>query len=281
MFSVKGIDYEIKFSLKTFPDGTLNLNGIDVENCHTIEWYYDNDAELFVLICLAKKCLEHSTHPILYMPYVPNARMDRVKNSTDTFTLKYFCEIINSLEFKKVIVLDVHSNVAAALLDRCVVLDPSDYIREAINQVYKLTGGNEGKSRRKVMENFIVFYPDEGAMKRYSSLLDFPYAFGIKKRDWETGEINGLEIMNKELVAGKNILIIDDICSKGGTFYHSAKALKALEANSIYLYITHCEATIKSGEMYKGTDIEKIFTTISIWRDSDDSRVQVLTKPNH
>ena len=228
MFRIKGYEFEIHYTNQTFPDGTLNLNGMDLTGCTRIEWYYDNDAELFTLICLAKKCAEHNCHPILYMPYVPNARMDRVKKESDTFTLKYFCDIINSLNFLSVMVLDVHSNVAAALLDRCTVIEPTNYIREAVNQVYLLTGGNEGYSRKEVMNKFITFYPDEGAMKRYSSLLDFPYAFGIKKRDWETGNILGLEVMNKEIVKDKNILIIDDICSKGGTFYYAAKALKEL-----------------------------------------------------
>lgn len=126
------------------------------------------------------------------------------------------------------------------------------------------------------MNKFITFYPDEGAMKRYSSLLDFPYAFGIKKRDWETGNILGLEVINKEIVKDKNVLIIDDICSKGGTFYHAAKALKELGAHSIYLYVTHCEKTITSGEIYYGNEIEQIFTTNSIWRDENDSRVKIL-----
>ena len=273
LFATCGNMYEVKQD--HFPDNTLHVSFPDYE-IYAIEWKYESDAELFTLICLAKKCAEHNCRPILYMPYVPNARMDRVKKESDTFTLKYFCDIINSLNFLSVMVLDVHSNVAAALLDRCTVIEPTNYIREAVNQVYLLTGGNEGYSRKEVMNKFITFYPDEGAMKRYSSLLDFPYAFGIKKRDWETGNILGLEVMNKEIVKDKNILIIDDICSKGGTFYYAAKALKELGAHSIYLYVTHCEKTITSGNIYYGNEIAQIFTTNSIWRDENDPRVKIL-----
>ena len=268
-------DERFEIEQGSFPDGTLHINLPDT-HIYGVKWNYESDAELFTLICLAKKCAEHNCRPILYMPYVPNARMDRVKKESDTFTLKYFCDIINSLNFLGVIVLDVHSNVAAALLDRCTVIEPTNYIREAVNQVYLLTGGNEGYSRKEVMNKFITFYPDEGAMKRYSSLLDFPYAFGIKKRDWETGNILGLEVMNKEIVKDKNILIIDDICSKGGTFYYAAKALKELGAHSIYLYVTHCEKTITSGNIYYGNEIAQIFTTNSIWRDENDPRVKIL-----
>ena len=113
MFRIKGYEFEIHYTNQTFPDGTLNLNGMDLTGCTRIEWYYDNDAELFTLICLAKKCAEHNCRPILYMPYVPNARMDRVKKESDTFTLKYFCDIINSLNFLSVMVLDVHEFLLA------------------------------------------------------------------------------------------------------------------------------------------------------------------------
>ncbi len=48
----------------------------------------------------------------LDMPYIPNARQDRVKGENDVFTLKYFAEFINSLDFDRVFVLDPRSNVS-------------------------------------------------------------------------------------------------------------------------------------------------------------------------
>ena len=109
-------------------------------------------------------------------------------------------------------------------------------------------------------ENGVVaFYPDEGAMKRYSDDAQLPYAFGIKKRDWVTGKIEGLEIMNSDVLKDKAVLIIDDICSRGGTFYYSAKAIKEYTDKDIYLYITHCEKTIFEGELFKNNLIKKIF----------------------
>ena len=71
--------------------------------------------------------------------------------------------------------------------------------------------------------------------------------------------------MNKEVVNGKDVLIIDDICSRGGTFYHSAKALKEAGAKNIYLYVTHCENTILEGELLTSGLIEKVYTTNSIF----------------
>ena len=92
------------------------------------------------------------------------------------------------------------------------------------------------------------------------------YAFGIKRRNWETGKIEGLDVAGcVDKIKGSNILIVDDICSRGGTFYHSAKKLKELGANKIYLYVTHCENTILEGDLLNSGLIERVFTTNSIF----------------
>ena len=244
-----------------FPDNTLLLK-ISDEVRHTcdmtddiiIDWFYENDTELFTLICVKRYLDEHfyevSIH--LNMPYIPHARMDRVKNEEDVFTLKYFCEVINSLNFTTVWVRDAHSNVSLALLNNVKEEPINDYITKAI-----LDSDAEA-----------LFVPDEGAMKRYSGGFQMPYAFGMKCRDWETGKIVGYDIVHSNNVNGKNVLIIDDICSRGGTFYHAAKTLKEAGAKSVSLYITHCEKTIVLGEL-ASTDglVDHVYTTKSIFPD--------------
>ena len=243
-----------------FPDHTLLMkfdpNSDEfVCNCGAIkvEWLYENDAELFALICVKKHLDRHFTNPhvVLIMPYIPHARMDRVKSDEDVFTLKYFCEVINSLKFDVVWVRDAHSNVSLALLDNVIDEGVVHYVREAINQ-----SGAEA-----------LFFPDEGAMKRYADLFkDMPYAFGMKKRDWKTGQIQGLDLVNPENIVDKKVLIVDDICSRGGTFYHSAKALHKAGAAEVNLYITHCESTIHDGDLREKDLINQIYTTDSILR---------------
>lgn len=251
--------YDMIIEQNHFPDGTLlaKLNPYTSQfltetSTINITWNYENDAELFTLICVKRHLERHfvkETYFDLYLPYVPHARMDRVKNSDEIFTLKYFCEVINSLHFDNVFVTDVHSNVTLALLDNVIEVKPV----ETIERVIDMCGEP------------VLFYPDEGAMKRYSTDIARPCAFGIKRRDWTTGKIQDLYVMNGDLVQGKDVLIVDDICSYGGTFYHSAKALKALGANKIYLYVTHCETSIFDGEMINSGLITGIYTTDSIF----------------
>ena len=242
-----------------FPDGTLRLS---VPNCYPmqISWYYDNDEELITLIYLVKhlRNLDYgfANTISLFMPYVPNARMDRTEDGKNVFTLKYFAEIINGLNFEEVRIFDPHSTVTTALIDRAIVVAPFSLLGNAVDEM----------CRESSDENFTIFYPDAGSVKRYSGVIKNPYVFGNKVRDWDTGEIKGLDVIGDiERIKDHNVLIVDDICSKGGTFYHSAKKLKELGAKDIYLYVTHCENTVLQGELIRSGLVKRIFTTDSIY----------------
>ena len=253
-------------TLNHFPDGTLLIKELAPETEKTvITWLYENNEEMVVLYFLANHLKAKGVKNMeLNMPYIPNARQDRVKAPEDVFTLKYFAQMINSLGFSKVTVLDAHSYVSEALIDNICVKTPKENVEKVLERISK-----EGKE-------ILLFYPDEGAMKRYSALCDKPYVFGMKKRDWTTGQIQGLEVLGQtELIEGSTVLIVDDICSRGGTFYHSAKALKALGAEKIYLYISHCENSILEGELLESGLIEKVFTTNSIFT-KEHEKIEIL-----
>lgn len=250
--------------LEPFPDGTLHLspNINELGSQVSIVWKYQGDEEMAAVMFLKRHLDSLGFRNVrLEMPYIPNARQDRVKGKSDVFTLKYFAEFINFLNFSEVVVLDPHSSVSEALFKNIRIVHPTEYIHTALRLV------NYARKENDSNNELIAFFPDEGAMKRYSNMSDIPYAFGIKERDWKTGKIEGLNVVvpTGVSISGNDVLIIDDISSKGGTFYFSAQKLKSLGANNIYLYITHCEKTILYGEIFKSGLIERVFTTNSIF----------------
>ena len=151
-----------KVETGSFPDGTLLLKQDIPVSDHgvMIDWRYESDSELFVLHSLTRHLQKFGYRVNLFMPYIPNARMDRVKSTEDVFTLKYFAECINSLGFDSVTVLDPHSSVSEALIERIRIVHPDKYIHDAIARI--------GKG------NLLMFYPDKGAMKRYSDTFNAP-----------------------------------------------------------------------------------------------------------
>ena len=238
-----------RYKKTTYPDGTLKLTTpyLTYGDLRII-WLYEDDSELFELQCIVDQLKRYSSERIvLEIPYIPNARMDRTKDENEAFTLKSFANIINNMGFFKVKTWDVHSFNSELL----------------INNLENRSGFNNFKNFYEFPYYDLLFYPDEGACKRYSEIINEPYVFGVKNRDWKTGEIKSLEVFGGD-VKYKKILIVDDICSKGGTFYHSAKKLKELGAGEINLFITHCENTIKQGKLLNSDLIDHIYTTNSI-----------------
>ena len=227
-------------------------------------WHYESDAELFTVACIRQYYATQEC--ILYLPYLPSARMDRVKNPEDVFTLKTFASLINSLMFDKVVCWDVHSNVSLALIDRIENVNPMVWIDEAI----RLLGYSK--------DSLCLFFPDEGAQKRYGEMFtQYKQAFGIKKRNWETGKIEGFMIVGEENIKNREILIIDDICSYGNTFTHAACSLLTDGATGVNLFVTHCEDAISKGNIFKDGRIDRVFTTNSLFRTPEtDSKLTII-----
>lgn len=245
-----------------FPDGTqlLNIDIYKYNKLESIEWIYEKEEELSTLIFLKKHLENMRKGAILYLKYIPNARMDRVKHEEEIFTLKYFCEVINWLNFEAIYVLDAHSNVSLGLLNKVKELNVKSLIEEAIIKV------ND--------ENLIIYMPDNGAYHRYLSLIDKKYkiCYGEKIREWETGIIKDLDVITNGIdLKDKTVLMIDDIISYGGSLYHSALKLKELGVKDIYAYSSHVENSIldkNKGTLIKllnnGT-VNKLFTTDSLF----------------
>lgn len=270
MIKINGFEVEVghfpdRTQCITFPSEIpFNRNEGDVIS---ILWCYDSDEELFTLsssVDYIKRNYEDNPLINLYLPYVPNARMDRIKNLEENFSLKVFSNFINSFNFNRVYVTNVHSNVSEALINNVVSLDGSSIIWTVI-------------CREKPD---VLFFPDEGACKRYSDIYmiktcGIPITFGIKKRDWKTGKILGLEVISDVDLKDKKVLIIDDICSAGGTFKFSSMKLKEMGAKEVNLYITHCEDNIQNGDLLKTDLISRIYTTDSILH-IEDEKIRII-----
>jgi len=231
----------------------------------TIEMKYTTDIDISMLSMVKRYIDDTIENPevTLIMKYVPYSRMDRNIDGY-MFSLKYFCKMINDLNFHKVMVLDAHSNVTIALLDRCVEIDVDQYINKVFNKV----------------NIDYVFYPDNGSMIRYSKTLKTvkPYFYGNKKRDLSNGKIINYELIDCPDIQGKNILIIDDLCAYGGTFQLAAQKLKDKGAKDIRLYVSHCENSIYKGELIKSDLISRVYTTDSILTDWSHSLLYNIDK---
>lgn len=194
----------------------------------------------------------------LVAPYFPGARQDRIMVEGEPLTVKVYADIINTMKFDSVNILDPHSDVTPALLDNCIVTSNHAFIekiletnhRNTINIVSPDAGSN--KKIKDLAKHLVNAYPNK----------KFKITKCDKTRDVSTGEITGFEIYNTTFRAGETILIVDDICDGGGTFIGLAKKLREYTALPLHLCVTHGIFSQGFKELNKYYDT--IYTTNSI-----------------
>lgn len=250
---IKLNDVEIAF--EKFPNGETRINEESIREIvideNLIKFKYGDDSDLIKLLFLKEYINEHfevKNHLQIY--YMPYSRMDRVEGDS-AFTLKYVSNFINGLNFDSVEVIEPHSNVTPALLNKV----NSNYINnDLINKVIKEINFNEDVDS--------IMFPDNGASQRYKNMKFKNVLIGNKTRNFQTGEITGLELIGSKHPEGKKVLICDDLSSYGGTFVKSSIELKKEGFEEVYLLVAHAENSIFKGELFD--HIDKLFTTDSI-----------------
>lgn len=249
-----------------YPNGEVNIDhniplNINQFDKNIVEYYFDyNNATIFELI-IFKKYLDriNINNCVLYIPYLPYSRMDRIKDEKKhIFTLKYFTDIINSLNFNKVYTLDCHSDVGISLINNSFNIDSFHEL------LY------DDNSDIKINENDILVFPDLTAYKRYGYLIrNNNYIFLNKIRDFDTGKIVETRAYksSEDINNTKRAIIIDDLISYGNTFIMAANKIRELLPNieEVILVISHCEfnSVNKNIENLKSA-INKIYTTNSM-----------------
>lgn len=207
--------------------------------------------DLFILL-LATNSLKslRITNISLTLPFFPSARQDRINHVGESFSLKVMTDLINAQNYSRVTIFDPHSDVLPGLLNNCEVIGNQSLVKLALPS----------------HSNFYIISPDAGASKKIYTLcqklqLTNEIVQCGKIRNTLTGKIEGTSV-GKDDFGGRDCYIIDDICSRGGTFIALAKELKKRNAGSIFLVVSHYENTANIDELSR--DIAGIYTTNSL-----------------
>lgn len=234
---------EIDYGPWSFLPFPVCLSG---DSWYTFTLIFESNEDLFNLQIMKKMYDDRyigNAKTRLVIRYFPYCQMDRPMDSHG-FSLKYVAQIINELKFDVVEVYDPHSNVLPALLNRCEEYYPvKDFLLDEIVTNHGFPWD-------------LLFYPDHGAAKKYSELIDKPYRFGNKKRNLDTGEIVCYEVIaDKADIEGKRILIVDDMVMGGRTFVEAAKVLREMGAAQVDLYVTHLKPEARKFYNSKGNGL--------------------------
>jgi ribose-phosphate pyrophosphokinase len=216
---------------ETFPDGELivkvdeDVRGRDVfvvqPTCYPVN---QNLMELFIWIdCLKRASAKRVT---AVMPYFGYARQDRKDEGRTPITAKLVANLLERAGADRVVSVDLHAAQVQGFFDI-----PVDHL----NGTPVLT--KWFKSLK--LSNRVFVSPDVGNVKRaqkFANLLGGELCIIDKDRK------SGRDAEAKRIigdVAGKNVLMVDDMITTAGTMTQAVKILKDNGAKDIYLAATH------------------------------------------
>lgn len=152
-FKPFGGHYTAKFF--TFPSGMelhTNGKGIEFNSQYCIVCKMKQPGDIFKLLMITDICRQKN--PLagidVFIPYLPYARQDRVTMEGDPLSVKIFADILNTQNYRRVMILDHHSDVSRALIKGDRPMSTNSFIKNAVCN----------------LKDFHIICPDIGAAKR-------------------------------------------------------------------------------------------------------------------
>ena len=221
----------VKSSVRIFPDGEskITLSGkISKRKSIVVQSIYPPvDSNLVQALSLISKAKEISSEVIAVIPYMGYARQDREFLPGEVVTMKVLAKLFKGAGASKIIAVDIHSLIGFKYFT--IKSKNITAIPDLVKYFKKLS-----------LKNPLVVSPDQGGKERAK---EFAKEFGLefialqKKRDRKTGKV---QIKTKDAeVNGRDLILVDDMISTGGSIINATKFLKKQKCKRVYVACTH------------------------------------------
>ena len=270
-----------KISVGRFSDGEVRIQILEnVRNCDVFVMQStclsrdssvnDSLMELYLMIRAMKRASANSVTVII--PYFGYARQDRKMEGRVPISASDVAMIIEKAGADRVVAIDLHCGQIQGFFHDVPVDNLfASYI--FVPQIAK-----EG------LYNPVIVSPDAGGVERAKVFIEGLSALGIPaqlaiiiKQRAGAGVIDKMSLIGD--VAGRDAIVVDDICDTAGTLVEAAKMLKAQGARRVLACITHPVLSGPACARIAASLLEKIYVTDTIpLRCSDAPKnIQVLS----
>ena len=247
-------------NVSTFPNGETcvkieeNVRGEDVyivqSTCPPTNHHL---MELFIMMDAVRRASAARITPVL--PYYGYARQDRKDQPRVPITAKLVANLLVSAGANRILTMDLHAQQIQGFFDI-----PVDHLYAA-PVIYEYL-------HKKGLDNLVVVSPDVGGIKMayaYAQQLDAELAIVAKRRKSPT-ETEATAVIGD--IAGKNVLLVDDLTETAGTLTSAAALLKARGANSIIACVSHALISDLGIKRIRSSCIDEIITTDTVRRSA-------------
>lgn len=232
---------------------------------------HSNIIELLLMIDAAKRA--SADEIVVVIPYFGYARQDRKDRSRVPISSSVIAQAIEFAGADKICTIDIHSEQLQGF-----VKAPWDNLYSSYCMLPRL--------EKEDFKDLVVASPDKGGVPTataYAKRLDAAgVAIVYKVRDVVNhDESEALDIIGD--VAGKEVLIVDDMVTTAGTLCNAAELIKKKGAKKIWAAVTHGIFTEGALEKIIASPIEKILVTDTIPQKkevTDCPKVEVVSIAN-
>ena len=246
----------IKTQKKSFPDGEskITINQIPKKNIVVVVQSTNPpvDANLLELLSIVSKVQKFSSKVYAIIPYMGYARQDREFLDGEIVTIRVVGKLLRALGVKKVLTVDIHSKLALKGLK--IPSENVSAMEELVKHFKKIN-----------IKNPLVVSPDLGGKERakqFANLLKTDFIALKKHRDRKTGKVEILS--GKVEVKNRNLIIVDDMISTGGSIVKATKFLKKHECKRVFVACTHALLVNNAAKKIKKAGVSQIISTNTI-----------------
>ncbi|MBC8251875.1 MAG: ribose-phosphate pyrophosphokinase [Candidatus Nitrosopelagicus sp.] len=250
----------IKTEKKVFPDGESKITIKQIPKKSIVivvqSTYPPVDSNLLELLSIVSKVRKFSSKVYAIIPYMGYARQDREFLGGEIITIGVVGKLLRASGVKKVVTVDIHSKLALKELKI-----PSENI-SAIEGLVKYF-------KKMKMKDPLVVSPDLGGQeraKKFASLLKTDFIVLKKHRDRKTGKVKILS--GKVEVKNRDLIIVDDMISTGGSIVKATQFLKKQKCRRIFVACTHTLLVNDAAKNIKDAGVSQIIGTNTIPGDS-------------
>ncbi|MFB5635280.1 ribose-phosphate diphosphokinase [Candidatus Nitrosopumilus sediminis] len=247
----------IKTEIRVFADGEskITLNGeISKKKSIVVQSIYPPvDTNLIQALSLISKAKEISSEVIAVIPYMGYARQDREFLPGEIITMKVLGKLFKGAGASKIIAVDIHSMIGFKHFT--IKTKNVSAIPELVQYFKKLS-----------LKNPLVVSPDQGGKERakeFAKELGSEYIALEKKRDRKTGKVQ-IKTKNLDEVANRDLILVDDMISTGGSIVKATQFLKKQKCKKVYVACTHALLMNNAEKRIRKAGVTKIISTNTI-----------------
>ena len=255
----------VEAKTRVFPDGESKITfGRIPKNSIVLviqSTYPPVDTNLLQILSIISQARKASSKIYAIIPYMGYARQDRQFLSGEVVTMSIVAKMLEVAGAKKVVVVDIHSKTA---------LNHFKISKESVSAIPELA-----KYFKKLkLKNALVVSPDVGGAlraKKFASLLNTDFITLKKSRDRNTGKV---QIHSSKVdVRGRDLIVVDDIISTGGSVVRATQFLKRQKCKRVFVACTHGLFIGDAIRKMKKAGVSQIISTNTIPRST--SKVDV------